>query len=428
MAQKSAAAQDKFSTPIGVKWNLKANEDGRLEWHMESKSGAAIADSKDKRKRAKAGEAGLRHVGLKKNDRVTSNTTNRPRNTAAHNQLRGKHGNRHASPSQLRKNAKNAIVMLDDIKAVAYDQLVELDSAPIAPDFDSIIFKATQFDDFLYNLLYYYDCFFKREELALKNQMSTSIEQGQAERKLFADACARVEIARKKLGRSYCHLVLGTLYTYCCFVVWITFKRKNFDVIKKEMGRTLRSDTFNPAIRVKNAPENDEDEKTDVNNPKKKMSPAEYRRIHPRRPAINSIVNQRSPAIVSILPSSKEEAPYLFKQIQIPSPTSQMANPNSDSLSIDLFDEVDMIDLQIQDKTLRIGILHDNMENYNHISLQGGGHDSENAADEEGDEAAKKEDAHSNGIIVDHKLPDGGVSRAPTGLSHATTEAPSEVF
>ena len=34
-------------------------------------------------------------------------------------------------------------------------------------------------------------------------------EPGKSERKQFADSCARVEIARKKLGRSYCHLVLG---------------------------------------------------------------------------------------------------------------------------------------------------------------------------------------------------------------------------
>ena len=31
--------------------------------------------------------------------------------------------------------------MLEDIKAVAYDQLVEQMQKPIAPDFDSIIFK-----------------------------------------------------------------------------------------------------------------------------------------------------------------------------------------------------------------------------------------------------------------------------------------------
>ena len=39
--------------------------------------------------------------------------------------------------------------------------------------------------------------------------MSMSSEPGREERQVFADACARVEIARKKLGQSYCHLVLG---------------------------------------------------------------------------------------------------------------------------------------------------------------------------------------------------------------------------
>jgi len=34
-------------------------------------------------------------------------------------------------------------------------------------------------------------------------------EPGQSERKAYADSFARVEVARKKLGRSYCHLILG---------------------------------------------------------------------------------------------------------------------------------------------------------------------------------------------------------------------------
>ena len=57
-------------------------------------------------------------------------------------EFRGRHGNRHSSPGrQKNKGSKNTIVMLEDIKAVAYDQLVEQMQKPIAPDFDSIIFK-----------------------------------------------------------------------------------------------------------------------------------------------------------------------------------------------------------------------------------------------------------------------------------------------
>merc|ERR1712108_62554 len=98
----------------------------------------------------------------------------------------------------------------------------------------------------------------------------------------LAESCERMCVAQKLLGRAYCILVLGlgldeqhhmecgqsrvsktytdrsmfeTFYSFCTFVVWITFRRKEFECIKKEIGRTLRSDTFNPAIRVKYAPE-----------------------------------------------------------------------------------------------------------------------------------------------------------------------------
>lgn len=37
------------------------------------------------------------------------------------------------------------------------------------------------------------------------------------------------------------------------------------------------------------------------------------RKRNPKRPAIKSIINQRSPVIVSLLPSPKEKSQYLFK-------------------------------------------------------------------------------------------------------------------
>lgn len=43
----------------------------------------------------------------------------------------------------------------------------------------------------------------------MRLDMCVCREPGRAERKQFADSVARVELARKKLGRSYCHLVLG---------------------------------------------------------------------------------------------------------------------------------------------------------------------------------------------------------------------------
>ena len=44
----------------------------------------------------------------------------------------------------------------------------------------------------------------------------------------------------------------------------------------------LRSDTFNPAERVKNAPDQEveEENREEEKKPEKKLTPAEYRRLH----------------------------------------------------------------------------------------------------------------------------------------------------
>lgn len=41
------------------------------------------------------------------------------------------------------------------------------------------------------------------------------------------------------------------LYLYCTFVVWITFRRKELERVKIEMGNMLRSEVFNPALKQK---------------------------------------------------------------------------------------------------------------------------------------------------------------------------------
>lgn len=41
-----------------------------------------------------------------------------------------------------------------------------------------------------------------------------------------------------------------TLYPFCIFFVWITFKRRDYELIRTEIGRLLRSDSFNSEIRV----------------------------------------------------------------------------------------------------------------------------------------------------------------------------------
>ncbi|GCC41786.1 hypothetical protein chiPu_0025671, partial [Chiloscyllium punctatum] len=41
------------------------------------------------------------------------------------------------------------------------------------------------------------------------------------------------------------------LYSFCAYVTWVTFGRKNLDVIELELGRLLRSEIFNPAQNLK---------------------------------------------------------------------------------------------------------------------------------------------------------------------------------
>ncbi|MGH0166326.1 UNVERIFIED_CONTAM: hypothetical protein FKN15_070244 [Acipenser sinensis] len=100
------------------------------------------------------------------------------------------------------------------------------------------------------------------------------------------------------------------LYNFCAYVAWVTFRRKDLKGIQEEVGRLLRSDTFNPAIRVRQASEEQSKKKNTV---KGKVCPPERRKRNPKRPAIKSIINQRSPVIVSLLPSPKEKSQYLFK-------------------------------------------------------------------------------------------------------------------
>nr|KAG5704213.1 hypothetical protein BaRGS_012501 [Batillaria attramentaria] len=160
--------------------------------------------------------------------------------------------------------------------------------------------RAEQFDYFLVHLLSYFSCFFdKINQDTKKNPMY--IELSLSEKKAYANVLQRMEVAQKLLGQSYCILVLGLgldkLHHMECgthsthsapLVVWITFRRKEFEVVKKEIGRMLRSDTFNPAIRVKYAPEDSKDEPKEKKGDDKKevysldkLSPAEYRRLHP---------------------------------------------------------------------------------------------------------------------------------------------------
>ncbi|CAL1527793.1 unnamed protein product [Lymnaea stagnalis] len=357
---------------------------------------------------------------------------------------------------QKKDQSEHTTVTIEDIKTVAFQRMSEVENIP--EHFHSL-YSQEQFDFFLLYLLSYFNWYFIKLTLETKKN-PMFIEPSLAEKLEYANACDRLSVAQKLLGRAYCILVLGlglqdqhhmecgrsrvsktytdrsmfeTFYKYCTFVVWITFRRKEFDSVKKEIGRILRSDTFNPAIRVKYSAEEPkevdpskvqkieieaiEEQKSEVD---KKLTPAEYRRLHPKRPAIKSIINQRSPAIVSIIPSPKEEASWLFKKPQLHKDNSSSVVKKDDDENID----AKYSDLILDVHKFKTGILGEPYKLFNPQTLSPIGAENEDEVTEvdEGEKGLNEEPESEQKSPIQ----DRGLSRQQTGISHATTEVYSD--
>ncbi|XP_074657411.1 protein phosphatase 1 regulatory subunit 36-like [Tubulanus polymorphus] len=405
-------------------------QNGRWIWKEESNTLEYVsnnpgADKQEKKKRAKGGTHFLQEFGLKMTERVTPNLAGR---TGIG--LRGARAGLHRSANRgkPKPGEEETVVSLQKVKDVAYDMLVDLQS--VSPVFDDL-YDTVQFDEFLVYMLSYYQCYF--EKIAQDNKPNPmNIEPSAAELKVYEEICNKLEVAQKQLGKAYCILILGlglepyhhmacglsrvsatytdrdlyeTLYEFISYVVWITFRRKEFDSIRKEVGRMLRSDTFNPALRVKNAPESADErkhlEKKTAAQQNNKNTPAEYRRLHPKRPAIKSIIHQRSPALVSILPSPKEEASWLFQK-------------RSDITVQDDGDHIDDIRVPINRHEFKAGIIGEPISQFNQ-QLAPLGADMEDGEDEEGQGTDRRGSSMDSQLKAD--------LRAGTAVTHTTTEA-----
>ncbi|XP_070181321.1 protein phosphatase 1 regulatory subunit 36-like isoform X4 [Littorina saxatilis] len=343
---------------------------------------------------AEKGKRGKKHDAKGGNRAVSSRAVGKGRGQPRMGNMRGQH--------TKKDMAEHTSVTIEDIKTVAYDMISEVEMLP--ETFDGLM-RAEQFDNFLLHLLSYFNCFFaKMHQETKKNPMY--IEPSLSEKKAYANAMERMEVAQKLLGRSYCVLVLG-----------LGLDKQHH----MECGTMLRSNTFNPAIRVKYAPDEPKDtdqkdkkpEEKKEPEPAQKISPAEYRRLHPKRPPIKSIIQQRSPAIVSILPSPKEEAHWLF----------QKGRTLSNS---DLHEEDDLVveerfqDLVINVKKFKIGILGEPYNLFNPMTLSpiGAENEDEEHEGEKGEKEAGEEGQPEKGQASDR----GGASRQPTAVSHTTTD------
>ncbi|XP_053331244.1 protein phosphatase 1 regulatory subunit 36 [Spea bombifrons] len=245
------------------------------------------------------------------------------------------------SPRHAGKTERDRVT-LEDVKNVALNLLQEEERHCIE-SFSAAV-RTRQLDDFLVALLCYLSCFLEKHYLERKPK-SLVPKPSILEQKEMMDALTRTDLALKHFARIYCVLVLGEgathrhhmacgkskasttkrdrvfyecLYSFCIYVAWVAFRRKELSLIQEEVGRLLRSNTFNPALRIKHAPEEPaRNLSVDRKKPRKSATYAVNRRENPRPSAIKSIITQRSPVLVSLMPSPKERAQYLFRQHEL---------------------------------------------------------------------------------------------------------------
>ncbi|XP_062589006.1 protein phosphatase 1 regulatory subunit 36-like isoform X1 [Saccostrea cucullata] len=407
---------------------------GKWIWKEETKSldfvSANPMAERDRKKRTREGN--------KLKDRVASSVAR-----GGYNRGQTRRNTTKSPHPPIKQTTEHSTVTLDDVKGVAYSLIS--DGENLSDTFEGI-FHTDQFDNFLLHLLSYFHCFFDKLHQEHKINTTTYIEPSKSEKEAYEVACAKLKVAHRLLGQSYCLLVLGlgletvhhmacggsrvsstlkdrsmfeTLYSFCAYFVWIAFKKKEYENIRKEVGRLLRSDTFNPAIRVKNAPDEKDlkDKKDKENKEEKKLTPAEYRRLHPKRPAIKSIIHQRSPAIVAVLPSPKEEAHWLFKMRNaLPPSELEKIGRGEEEEEEEVLEENQ---IYLNKKSIKIGIIGEPLAMFNLQTLSPLGADNE---DEENEEEGEKP-PHVEETSGETVPPEQRVSRQQTAVSTATLDA-----
>ncbi|XP_055081209.1 protein phosphatase 1 regulatory subunit 36 [Periophthalmus magnuspinnatus] len=179
-------------------------------------------------------------------------------------------------------------VTLEDVKQVAVKLLLENDSLPIPHCFLDIL-KSKQLDEILIAVLHYLCCFF--EYNSLENKPKTLIVLDMVtEQQMKKRSSAKRELALKRLA---------VLYSFFCFVSWVTFGRTELKLIQEEIGRILYSDNFSAAVKTKQEVHSRRTSAVSTGSEKTRSS-------------LHSVANSRSPLMASLLPSPREQSPHLF--------------------------------------------------------------------------------------------------------------------
>ncbi|XP_060117794.1 protein phosphatase 1 regulatory subunit 36 isoform X2 [Heteronotia binoei] len=234
------------------------------------------------------------------------------------------------------KRGQNELITLEDVKYAAMFLAHDDDTLDV-PSF-SVVLRCKQLDDFLMALLYYINFFLEKFTLENNPRYCMGGQPSALEKQEMMETQRKMEVAKKHLAEVYCILILGLgmteqhhmacgkrktsaskkdrdffegLYNFSSYVAYVAFKQRNLKEIQKEVGRLLRTNIFNPALRERTRAK--QMMKTDVTQELKKTPFSHRRSPSARQPAIRSVLDQRSPVLSTLLPMAKDSAQYLFQ-------------------------------------------------------------------------------------------------------------------
>ncbi|XP_063726201.1 protein phosphatase 1 regulatory subunit 36-like isoform X2 [Symsagittifera roscoffensis] len=317
-------------------------------------------------------------------------------------------------PSMSRKETTieaDQKVTLDNVKEVALIQ----SELSVTEEFSYLI-QSQAFHNFLLSLLTYFNEYFKIVEI--DNQPRGMVaEMSAVELKAREEANRNMQTSEKALGFNYSILILGLelpelhhmecgksrvsslhkdralfekMYTFSTYIVWICFKRPDIDLIKREIGRILKSDHFNPHARRGAGGASDQGVKggqransrgggvgagTASFMERARMSETSLLKVTAeankarkdlvKKAPIMSIVGQKSPVLRSLLPSTKEQAMWLFEKLDQESLKKHKEGGNKEDKTFKLGNEFNSDDLENR----KIGIIGESSRKFNSITL-----------------------------------------------------------
>ncbi|XP_077179989.1 protein phosphatase 1 regulatory subunit 36 isoform X2 [Paroedura picta] len=265
--------------------------------------------------------------------------------------LAARSGIRDDKTSRPSKRGQNELITLEDVKYAAMFLAHDDDTFDV-PSF-SVVLRCKQLDDFLMALLYYINFFLDKLTLENKPKYFIGGQPSALEKQEMMETQRRMEVTKKHLAEVYCVLILGLgmadrhhmacgkrktsaaqkdrdffegLYNFSSYVAYVAFKQRNLKEIQQEVGRLLRTNIFNPALREKVRA--NQVIKTDVA-AELVRSPSPSRRSPGlKQPAIRSVLDKRSPVLSTLLPMAKDSAQYLFQDHYLhPSRTPRSSFP-----------------------------------------------------------------------------------------------------